>query len=64
LEDPSADVIVVFCEEKFGSTDPWGIMNLSTRSMGMDANWHVALEHAVRNSSIWKGRNPIGYEVP
>jgi hypothetical protein len=33
------------------------------RSMGMDSQWFVSVEDALRNCPAWKGANPPDYEV-
>lgn len=64
LEDPASGTAVVFSEFGFAPSDPWGIMVLNDLAMGMDCNWHVSLEHAVRNCPLWAEKNPPDYEIP
>ena len=64
LEHKPSQTAVAYCEEGFGPTHPWGLLFIDSRaSMGMDSQWFVSLEEAVRDSSAWSGPNPVGYEA-
>jgi hypothetical protein len=63
IEHPQTNTAIVYCEQGFGPTDPWGSLVGPHASMGMDACWFVSLEDAVRGSPFWHGKNPDGYEV-
>jgi hypothetical protein len=64
LKDSESGTAVVFSEFGFAPAYPWGIMVLADLRMGMDCDWHVSLEQAVRNCPLWAGRNPPDYEIP
>ena len=66
LEHHPSNTAIAFCSEGFGPSYPWGLVSLSGPYMniGMDCQWHVSLEDAMRNSMAWDGPNPEGYEVP
>jgi hypothetical protein len=55
---------ISYCEHGHGPGYPWGLVDLDDDALGMDASWHINLEHAFRNSPPWAGRNPPDYEVP
>lgn len=62
--DAGSNRLVVHSEYGFGPAYPWGVLDRTpTLSMGSDDMWYLSLEDAVRASRIWKGANPIGYEV-
>jgi hypothetical protein len=65
LEHTGSGTCVVYCEEGFGPSYPWGLLFLSEphMDMGMDAQWFLSLEDAARGSPAWDGANPPGYEV-
>jgi hypothetical protein len=65
VEDISSKSCVAYCQEGFGPTYPWGLLELhgDNASLGMDAQWYRTLEDAVRAASFWAGINPIGYEA-
>jgi hypothetical protein len=65
LEHAPSNTCIAYCEEGFGPRDPWGLLFIkgSDISMGMDSQWFVNLEDAVRQSTAWEGTNPPGYEV-
>jgi hypothetical protein len=64
-EDVHANTAMAYCENGFGPTNPWGSIFLAGEfsSIGMDSQWFVSLEDAARNSPLWLGENPRGYEV-
>src|SRR5262245_8366565 len=65
LEHRESNIGIAFCDQGFGSADPWGIVFLSgpDMSIGMDDHWFVDIEDAVRASPAWVGPNPPDYEV-
>jgi hypothetical protein len=64
LEHAASNTCVAYCSSGFGPGDPWGLLCLARHmSMGMDSQWFVSLEDAVRGSKAWEGQNPPGYEV-
>ncbi len=65
-EDARSNTAIVYCEQGFGPSDPWGLIFVEGpyASMGMDSQWFVSLEDAVRNAPFWVGENPTGYEIP
>jgi hypothetical protein len=64
LEHPQSNTGIAFCSEGFGPSYPWGIVFLSGPHMniGMDSQWYVSLEEAMRGSMAWDGPNPEGFE--
>jgi hypothetical protein len=64
-EDRQSKIAIAYCDQGFGPTYPWGLLFLEGEhlSMGMDCGWFASLEDAVRESGIWPGTNPPGYEV-
>jgi len=64
LEHPASNTGIAFCSEGFGPSSPWGLVSLSGEhiSIGMDAGWFTSLECAMRDSMVWDGINPEGYE--
>jgi hypothetical protein len=59
-----SDTAIVYCSSGFGPRSPWGLLFLTRYpNMGMDSQWFVSLEDAVRESMAWEGQNPPGYEV-
>jgi hypothetical protein len=64
LEHAESDTAIVYCSSGFGPRSPWGLLFLTRYpNMGMDSQWFVSLEDAVRESMAWEGKNPPGYEV-
>jgi hypothetical protein len=64
LEHLPSNTAVAYCSQGFGPSYPWGLLSISEpRSMGMDSQWFVSLEDALRASPAWDGENPNGYEV-
>lgn len=64
LEHPPSDTVVCHCVHGFGPEMPWGLLMRSPEaSMGMDCQWFATLECAVRESCMWTGENPEGYEI-
>lgn len=55
-------VRLVYCDQGFGPTYPWGIIGACQDWMGMDCDWHVGLEHAAIGAGILDA--PKCYEVP
>ena len=60
LADQPTNTGITYCEQGFGPAYPWGLVFLSRRhsSIGMDSQWYVSLEDAVRESQFWEGKNP------
>ncbi len=59
-----SNTAIAFCSEGFGPAYPWGLLFLTgPRNMGMDSQWFVSVEDALRGSPAWTGVNPPGYEV-
>ena len=65
LEHAPSNTGIAFCSEGFGPSYPWGLVFLSGPHMGigMDSEWFVSLEEAMRGSMAWDGPNPDGYKV-
>ena len=64
LDHAPSNTAVAYCSEGFGPSDPWGLLFIcEPRSMGMDSQWYVSLEDALRASPAWEGESPPGYEV-
>ena len=62
VEDEATSSVIAYCEHGF--SDSWGLIPLDPKSsMGMDSNWFISLEDAIRNSEFWDGDNPLSYEV-
>jgi hypothetical protein len=60
-----SNTAIAYCSQGFGPSCPWGLLHiLEPRNMGMDCQWFVSLEDALRESVAWEGANPPGYEVP
>jgi hypothetical protein len=66
LEHPPSNTGIAYCTQGFGPSEPWGLVFLSGKHMGigMDASWFLTLESAMRESMAWDGPNPENYEVP
>lgn len=62
-EHQPSNTAISFCESGFGPSYPWGLLfiNGPHMSMGMDSQWFVSLEEAVRDSRAWEGESPPGY---
>lgn len=61
---PPSNTAIAYCSQGFGPSYPWGLLFLAEpRSMGMDSQWFLSVEDALRNCPAWKGENPPGYEV-
>jgi hypothetical protein len=59
-----SNTTVAYCSQGFGPSYPWGLLFMSEpRSMGMDSQWFVSLEDALRANPAWDGENRPGYEV-
>jgi len=56
---------IVYCNKGFGPNYPWGLLSTNTpnNDMGIDSQWYISLEDAIRNSDFWHGTNPKDYEV-
>jgi len=65
LEHRASNTGIAYCESGFGPSDPWGLVFLSgeNMSMGMDSDWYMTLEDAMRASRAWEQPNPPGYQV-
>jgi hypothetical protein len=64
LEHEASDTAIAYCSSGFGPRNPWGLLFMTRYpNMGMDSQWFVSLEDAVRQSTAWDGENPPGYEV-
>jgi len=65
IENSKLNCAIAFCESGFDPESPFGVLaaHRGDLSMGMDSEWYLSLEDAVRNSSLWNGENPPGYEV-
>jgi len=64
LEHAASDTAIAYCSSGFGPGSPWGLLFLTRYpNMGMDSQWFVSLEDAVRESMAWDAENPPGYEV-
>jgi hypothetical protein len=64
FEHAASNTAVAYCAEGFGPRCPWGLLWLTEpRNMGMDCQWFVSLEEALRESPAWEGTNPPGYEL-
>jgi len=65
LEHIPSNTAIAYSEHGFGPSSPWGMLFIHGphMSMGMDSQWYVSLEDAVRESRAWEGTNPPGYEV-
>lgn len=63
--DSESQIAIAYCEFGFGPSCPWGILNEPSEynEMGMDCSWYSRLEDAFRQSMMWHGDNPAGYEV-
>jgi len=66
LEHSPSNTGIAYCQQGFGPSDPWGLVFLSGKHMGigMDSSWFPTLESAMRESMAWDGPNPENYEVP
>ncbi len=59
-----SNTAIVYCSEGFGPAYPWGLLFLTEpRNMGMDSQWFLSVEDALRNCPAWSGVNPAGYEI-
>ena len=56
------NMAVVYCEDGFAPTEPWGAVSLAEASMGSDAQWYSSLYDAAIGAGFCAG--PPGYEVP
>lgn len=61
-QSPGRDVLLVYCEQGFGPSFPWGFVFPPEDSMGMDSQWHSSLEDAAINAGLLEA--PPGYCVP
>lgn len=64
-EDRGTNTAIAYCDQGFGPTAPWGLLNLESEfnEMGPDSCWYSRLEDAFRGSPMWDGKNPADYEV-
>jgi hypothetical protein len=53
---------LLYCEQGFGPTYPWGFVGIEEEWMGMDCQWHAGLEDAAIGAGLLDA--PPGYEVP
>jgi hypothetical protein len=56
------NLAVVYCEDGFAPTEPWGAVSLAEASMGSDAEWYGSLFDAAIGAGFCA--DPPGYEVP
>ena len=65
LDHVPTNTCIAYCEYGFGPSSPWGLLLVTGDylSMGMDSGWYSKLEDAFRESRMWDGDNPPGYEV-
>jgi len=56
------NLAVVYCEDGFGPTEPWGAVSLAEASMGSDDQWYGSLYDAAIGAGFCA--TPPGYEVP
>jgi hypothetical protein len=56
------DLAVVYCEDGFGPTEPWGAVSLTEASMGSDAQWYGSLYDAAIGAGFCVA--PPGHEMP
>ena len=59
---PDRSILLVYAEEGFGPSEPWGMVIAEDDSFGMDSQWHVGLEHAAICAGLLDA--PPRYEVP
>lgn len=60
----ASNTVVAYCSQGFGPSYPWGLLFLREPStMGMDSQWFVSVEDALRQCPSWKGVSPPGYEI-
>lgn len=55
-------IILVYCENGFGPTFPWGFLftnELGFASLGMDSQWCWYLEEAFVRSGLWPGETRV-----
>ena len=53
---------LVYCDDGFGPSFPWGCVFPDEASMGMDAQWSVGLENAAIKAGLLDA--PPGYQEP
>jgi hypothetical protein len=53
---------LLYCDCGFGPTYPWGIVSNDSDWLGMDSQWHEALEDAAIGAGLLPA--PPDYEVP
>lgn len=64
LAHPPSNTAVAYCSQGFGPETPWGLLFIAElHNMGMDCDWFVSLEDALRQSPAWEGEDPPGYEI-
>lgn len=56
------ETLLVYCEQGFGPSDPWGFVGRTDDSLGMDSQWHIGLEHAAIVAGLLDATPD--YEVP
>jgi hypothetical protein len=56
------DLAIVYCEDGFAPTEPWGAVSLAEASMGNDTQWYGSLYDAAIGAGFCAA--PPGYEVP
>lgn len=62
---PESQTAIAYSEHGFGPDSPWGLLNEPSEfnEMGTDSSWFHRLEDAIRQSMMWEGESPPGYEV-
>jgi hypothetical protein len=55
LEHPPSNTCIVYCEQGFGPSCPWGLVFIAGEhlSMGADYSWCSSLEEAFVESMAW-----------
>jgi hypothetical protein len=59
---PDGTYRLVYCDNGFGPEYPWGYVDATENSIGMDCQWHIGLEHAAIGAGLLDA--PPNYEVP
>jgi hypothetical protein len=61
-QSPNGDTRLVYCNQGFGPSFPWGFVYSDTDSMGNDGQWEAGLEDVAINCGLLDA--PENYESP
>jgi hypothetical protein len=58
----NGEIWLLYCEQGFGPSFPWGFVFPPSKSLGNDGQWYSGLEDATIGAGLLKA--PAGYESP